>query len=84
MYALARCRSGNMFVDTSSSASIGAGLIEWAVGELGAERILFGSDSPLYHIACQKARIVYADIEDAAKQAILYDNAARLFVWQNA
>jgi predicted TIM-barrel fold metal-dependent hydrolase len=63
---------------TSSANSINSGLIEWAVSQVGAERILFGTDTPLYFVASQKARIEHAEIDQAAKRAILYDNAARL------
>lgn len=77
--AIQRSARGNMHVDTSSAASIFSGLIEWAVQEIGAERILFGTDSPLYSPAMQRARIEYADISLAEKRQILRDNAVRLF-----
>lgn len=80
--AARRCAAGNIYVDTSSAASINAGLHEWAVSQLGHQRLLFGTDSPLYHVASQKARVVYADISEPAKRAILHDNAARLFGWE--
>jgi predicted TIM-barrel fold metal-dependent hydrolase len=76
--ALQRAESGNVYVDTSSANSINSGLIEWAVSQVGAERILFGTDTPLYSVAAQKARIEYAEIDAEAKQAILFDNAAQL------
>lgn len=78
VYALKRAESGNIYIDTSSSASLNGALIEWAVGEVGAGHLVFGSDTPLYSVASQKARIEYAEIDEAAKQAILYGNAARL------
>ena len=55
------------------------GLIEWAVREVGDERVLFGSDTPLYHAAMQRARIDHADLDDVEKWKILRDNAVRLF-----
>ena len=70
---------GNVYADTSSARSILPGLIEWAVSEIGAERVLFGTDTPLYHAGMQRARIDQADLPEAAKQAILRDNARRLF-----
>ena len=69
----------NVVVDTSSARSLAPGLIEWAVNEIGAERILFGTDTPLYHTAMQHARIVHADIPDSAKQLILRSNAERIW-----
>ncbi|MCL4853815.1 MAG: amidohydrolase family protein, partial [Bryobacteraceae bacterium] len=65
-------------VDTSSASSIYAGLIEWAVQEIGASRILFGTDTPLYSAAAQRRRIEAAEISDADKLAILRENAMRL------
>lgn len=72
-------RNGNLYVDTSSANSVVSNLIEWAVEEVGAERILYGSDTPLYSAAMQRARIDSAQIGDDEKRLILFDNAARLF-----
>lgn len=71
--------SGNIYVDTSSARSFMPGLIEWAVHEVGAERILFGTDTPLYFTAMQRSRIDLADISDADKHCILYRNAEEIF-----
>ena len=76
--AIQKSRHGNMFTDTSSAKSITSGLIEWAVREVGAERILYGTDSPLHFAPMQRARIDRADIPDSDKHLILHDNAARL------
>lgn len=76
--AIQASEAGNIYVDTSSASSIYAGLIEWAVQEIGASRILFGTDTPLYSAAAQRRRIEAAEISDAAKLAILRDNAVRL------
>jgi predicted TIM-barrel fold metal-dependent hydrolase len=76
--AMQDSRHGNMYVDTSSAQSLLPGLIEWAVGEVGAERILFGTDTPLYFAASQRARIDYADLRDEQKRMILWDNARRI------
>ena len=77
--AIQQSRHGNVFADTSSARSITPGLIEWAVKEIGVERVLFGTDTPLYHAAMQRARIDHADLSDADKRQILRDNAVRLF-----
>jgi predicted TIM-barrel fold metal-dependent hydrolase len=78
VYAVRRARHGNIYTDTSSIRSMSSGLIEWAVAEIGYARILFGTDTPLYFTAAQKARIEYAEIDEAARHAILFDNAAHL------
>lgn len=77
--AVQAARHGNLWVDTSSARSILPGLVEWAVKELGPERLLFGSDTPLYHVALQRARIETADISEEAKRLILRENAIRFF-----
>lgn len=77
--AIQSARHGNIWVDTSSARSLLPGLIEWAVREVGAERLLFGSDTPLYHVAMQQARIESAEIPAVAKRLILHDNAAAFF-----
>ena len=76
--AIQACRHGNVYVDTSSARSIMPGLVEWAVAEIGAERILFGTDTPLYSTAMQRARIDTAGISDDDKRKILCENAQRL------
>jgi predicted TIM-barrel fold metal-dependent hydrolase len=76
--ALKRAERGDVYVDTSSARSMLSGLIEWAVAEVSAQRLLFGTDTPLYFVAAQKARVEHAEIPEDAKRAILRDNAARL------
>lgn len=77
--AIQKSRHGNVFADTSSARSIMPGLIEWAVREVGAERVLFGTDTPLYSTAMQRARIDHAGLSDAEKRLILRENAVKLF-----
>jgi len=77
--AIQDSREGNVWVDTSSSRSMMPGLIEWAVSEIGADRILFGTDTPLYSTAMQRARIDSAEISDNDKRSILCGNAESLF-----
>jgi predicted TIM-barrel fold metal-dependent hydrolase len=71
-------RHGNVYADTSSARSVTSGLIEFAVREAGAEKILFGTDAPLYDTAMQRARIDHADLSDRDKRLILRDNALAL------
>ncbi|MDB6168031.1 MAG: amidohydrolase 2 [Verrucomicrobia bacterium] len=77
--AIQAARHGNLWVDTSSGRSILPGLIEWAVKEVGAERLMYGSDTPLYHAPMQRTRIDTAEIPDEAKRLILRENAHRYF-----
>jgi len=77
--AIQESREGNVWVDTSSSRSMMPGLIEWAVGEIGAERIMFGTDTPLYSTAMQRVRIDSAEISEEDKRRILCENAESVF-----
>ncbi|MFH1268112.1 MAG: amidohydrolase family protein, partial [Planctomycetota bacterium] len=76
--AIQAARHDNVVTDTSSARSLTSGLIEWAVQEVGAERILYGTDTPLYFAPSQRARIDRAELTDREKRMILRDNAERL------
>ncbi len=76
--AIQQSKHGNVFADTSSARSITPNLIEWAVREIGMERVLYGTDSPLYFAPMQRARIDHADLSDRDKRFILCDNAIKL------
>lgn len=55
-----------------------AGFTEMAVRELGAERVLYGSDAGGRSFASQLAKVLGADIPDAAKRLILAENTKRI------
>ncbi len=55
-----------------------AGFTEMAVRELGAERVLYGSDAGGRSFASQLAKVAGADIPDGAKRLILGENLKRL------
>jgi predicted TIM-barrel fold metal-dependent hydrolase len=76
--AIQGSRHGNVYADTSSGMSMLPNLIEWAVGEVGADRILYGSDVSCYFPPMQRARIDHAHIRDDEKLKILRDNAVTL------
>ena len=67
----------NVFIDTSGSQPF-SGVIEYAVEILGAERILFGSDTPVRDFPVQLGRIFGADISEADRQNILCGNVKRI------
>ena len=50
----------------------------YAVEEVGSDRILFGTDTPLYFSPMQRARIDYAQISDADRANILRNTAASI------
>ena len=55
-----------------------AGFTEMAVRELGAERVLYGSDAGGRSFASQLAKVFGADIPDSAKRLILAGNTRRI------
>jgi uncharacterized protein len=76
--AIQSSKHGNIYVDTSSANSLLPNLIEWAVKEVGVDKILYGTDTPLYAASMMRARIDHADLTLPQKRAILRENAVRL------
>jgi predicted TIM-barrel fold metal-dependent hydrolase len=54
-------------------------MLRCAVDELGAERILFGSDYPFWHPAVERTRVDSAGLDRVSSRLILGENAQRLF-----
>ena len=67
----------NLFIDTASSQPH-TGMIERFVHELGAERVLFGSDTPMLEPSAPLGRIAYSDISETDKKRILGLNMLEL------
>ena len=76
--AIQKSKHGNIFTDTSSLTNIFPNQVEWGVREIGAEKILYGTDSPSYFAPAQRARIDNADMSDKDKKLILRDNSLKL------
>jgi len=55
-----------------------SGFVEMAVRELGAERVIYGSDVGGRSFASQVAKVIGAEIPDSAKELILGGNLRRL------
>jgi predicted TIM-barrel fold metal-dependent hydrolase len=70
---------GNVYADICGSRAY-LGMVEHAVGELGAGRVLFGSDAHGRAFSGQIAKVVAAEISIADKRHILWDNGVRLFL----
>ena len=68
----------NVLIDLSGSI-VDCGMVEKAVDELGAERILFGTDLPDIDFWSNLGKIESAEITNEQKNLILYGNAKRLF-----
>ena len=55
-----------------------SGFVEMAVRELGAERVIYGSDVGGRSFASQLGKVIGADVPDSAKELILGGNLRRL------
>lgn len=67
----------NTYADLAGSNPV-SGYTEMAVRELGAERVIFGSDASGRSFSSQLGKVLGADIPDEAKRAILAENLIRL------
>lgn len=67
----------NIVVETSGSDPT-TGFVEMAVRELGADRVLFGSDAGGRSFASQLAKVKGANIPAADQTRILHENAKRI------
>ena len=67
----------NVLVDTSGSI-VDCGMIETAVRELGADRVLFGTDLPDIDFWSNLGKVMGARLTVAERDLVLYENAARL------
>lgn len=67
----------NVYVDTSGNYPE-MGMIEAAVKELGAKRVIFGSDAPGRNFCVEISKIMAAEIEQKEKECILKFNMLQL------
>lgn len=67
----------NVWLETAASSSA-AGAFEYVVNSVGPDRVIYGSDVPLFDQRNEVARIATSDISDEAKKKILGLNAIDL------
>jgi predicted TIM-barrel fold metal-dependent hydrolase len=67
----------NVSVDVSGSQPL-AGIVEYALEHLGAERLLFGSDWPVRDFATQLGKLDIDGLSDADRELIQWRNLHRL------
>ena len=71
-------RLRNVYLDLTGS-QLFYGVLERMVEEVGASRILFGTDLPFIDPRFQLGRVLFARVADRRKRRILGENALRLF-----
>jgi len=74
-------RHPNLWFDTCCSRS-SRGTIPWLVKNGLGQRLLYGSDMPFIDPGAQLGKVLYADIPEEVRAAILGGNARRLFGWE--
>ena len=75
-----RDASPNVYIDTSGS-NLDDGQIEYAVSELGAERVLFGTDGTM---AGSVGKVLDAKLTEEERELIFWGNAERMLSAQGA
>ncbi len=70
-------RYDNVFADTTVSVAYD-GAIEWAVNEIGADRLCYGSDIPFYDCRHVVGKVATAKLTDEQKRKILGGNAKQI------
>ena len=73
----AAVRHSNLILDISGSSHV-AGFVEAAVEAVGPQRVMFGSDLPIFDQRVQMAKVTGATLSEEAKALILGGNAARI------
>lgn len=68
----------NLYLDLTYSREH-TNMIPHFVAQLGAERLVWGSDIPLFSMAQQISKVLFAPIGEAEKRMILGENAMRVF-----
>jgi len=77
MYVKYALKYKNLYLDPTNSTSK-FGIIEYFVKNVGADRIVFGSDIPFLSQTHQIGRIIFADISEEDKKKILCDNPKKI------
>lgn len=71
-------RYDNVFVDTAISSTY-EGALEWIVNQVGANRVLYGSDLPFFDCRHTLGKIALSRLSEADKLKILSKNALQIF-----
>lgn len=68
----------NVSLDISGTGLFRYGILAYLAKEVGAHRVLFGTDYPICNPAMQVAGVMYEDLTDAQREMIFSGNAKRL------
>lgn len=73
----------NIFIDTAISSSY-EGALEWIVHQVGADRVLYGSDIPFFDCRHNLGKIALSKLSEMDKLKILSENSMKIFRLPNA
>lgn len=73
----------NIYLDLTGSFQA-MGIVEYFVAQIGADRVLFGSDVPFLNLMAGLGKVLYARLTTEEKKKILGLNAARLLKLESA
>lgn len=74
----AACREHpNLFLDLGSSRMV-PGVLEWLVETAGVDRVLYGSDYPIFDFGYEYGRVDCSSLGADEQQRVLYGNATGL------
>ncbi len=76
--AVEACRTGNLFLDTATPELAFRGLLESVVSLCSADRVLFGSDSPIHDPKAMRFAIEHSNLSNDQKERIAHKNALRV------
>jgi len=74
---MAAQKFSNLFLETASS-TVDSGFVTTAVETLGAEKVVFGTDTPLLDPYVQQAKIANARLDGRARELVMGGNILRL------
>ena len=66
-------QASNVYVETHLG-----GWFQWITGQVGAERLVFGSNAPLSYFAAARAQVEHAQIPEADQVLIFGGNLRRI------
>ncbi len=77
-YIEAAQRVPNLYLDLTYSREH-TNMIETMVAAVGAHRVVWGSDEPVFSMEHQLGKVLFAEITDLEKELILHKNTAEIF-----
>lgn len=69
---------GNLYLDLSGTGLFRMGVLKYLVSQVGAERILFGTDYPICNPAMYVEAVRYEELSQEARELIFSGNARRI------